>query len=300
MKNRVALILYTLVLVLSAQWVYGQSTSTPSTLKVAVSPVETKPVTPAPDKWEFELIPYLWMAAMKGDVTLKGIAASVDMSFSDIWSDLKFGAMLKLEAKKGRWGIFLDTVYMDLDDSVTGKRTFTGPLGQRTAEILADANISMEQWVLELGGFYQLAEIPVGQEKGGVLSLDLLAGGRYWYLSTDVDVGLVLDANRNTIARNISQKGSKEWIDPFIGLRTRIQLTKNLMLVLRGDIGGFSVGSQFTWNASGYFGYSVSEMVSLWAGYRALGVDYRDGSGSRKFEYDMTFQGPVLGVGFRF
>lgn len=285
------------LVIISAQLAYGQDASAPGP---AASPVETKPVAPARDKWEFEVVPYLWMSAMKGDVTIKGIESSVDMSFGDIWNDLTFGAMLKIEARKGRWGIFLDTVYMNLEDDIQGKRTFTGPLGQRTAELLADANINMEQWVLELGGFYQLAEIPVGQEKGGVLSLDLLAGGRYWYLSTDVDIGLVLDANRNTIARNISQSGSRDWIDPFIGLRTRIQLTKNLMVVVRGDIGGFGVGSDFSWNVAGYFGYRASEMISLWAGYRALGIDYKCGSGNNKFVYDMTFQGPVLGIGFRF
>ena len=222
------------------------------------------------------------------------------MSFSNIWNDLTFGAMLKIEAKKGRWGIFLDTVYMNLEDDIQGKRTFTGPLGQRTVEILADADISMEQWVLEFGGFYELAKTTVGQDKDKMMYLDLLVGGRYWYLSTDVDVNLVLDTNGSTIARNISQSGSRDWIDPFVGLRTRIQLTKDLMLVLRGDIGGFCVGSDFSWNAAGYFGYRVSDMISLWAGYHALGVDYRDGSGNRKFEYDMIFQGPVLGVGFRF
>jgi hypothetical protein len=72
------------------------------------------------------------------------------------------------------------------------------------------------------------------------------------------------------------------------------------MMVFRGDIGGFSVGSKFSWNASGYLGYSVSQMMSLWAGYRALGVDYESGSGNSKFVYDMLFRGPVLGVSFLF
>jgi hypothetical protein len=40
-------------------------------------------------------------------------------------------------------------------------------------------------------------------------------------------------------------------------------------------------------------------MVGLWAGYRALGVDYKHGSGSHKFEYNVTMQGPTAGVGFR-
>lgn len=263
-------------------------------------PPEAKVATSAESKWEFDVIPYLWMAGLKGDATIKGIDASVDMSFSDIWDDLKFGGMTHIEAKKDRWGLFLDATYMKLETSVEGTRSSTGPLGRRTVEVLADADLSMEQLAIEFGGSYELAKTPVGQDKGGMMYLDLLLGARYWYLSGDIDMGLVLDTNMNETARNISQSGSKEWIDPFVGLRTRIQLTKDLMLVLRGDIGGFDVGSRFTWNVSGYLGYSVSEMVSLWAGYRALGVDYHDGSGSSKFVYDVTFQGPSLGMGFHF
>jgi hypothetical protein len=300
MLRKIAFIFCFVALTLWVHWVYGQEASTPSLSSSAVLPVELKPVKPAQDKWEFEVIPYGIMPTLKGNVTIKGIDGKVNMSFGDIWSDLTFAGMMHIEAKKDRWGLFLDATYMNLKTSVEGTRSFSGPLGLRTADLLVDADIGMEQWAVEFGGSYQLGKTPVGQDKTSMMYLDLLAGGRYWYLSTDVDVGLILDANGNQVARNISQSGSKQWIDPFIGLRTRFQLTKDLMMVFRGDVGGFSVGSKFSWNVAGYIGYSVSEMVGLWAGYRALGVDYRDGSGYDKFVYDVVIQGPVIGVGFRF
>jgi hypothetical protein len=68
--------------------------------------------------------------------------------------------------------------------------------------------------------------------------------------------------------------------------------------VLRGDIGGFGVGSKFTWNTSALLGYSVSRVVSVWLGYRALGLDYKSGSGFNKIEFDAIMHGPILGVGF--
>ena len=292
MKNATKgiVLVFIMALMLGGSIAYGQ----------VAQPAESKVAAPAESKWEFDVIPYSYMSALKGDVTIKGTKASVDMSFGDIWDNLKFGGMTHIEAKKDKWGLFLDATNMKLETDISGSRSFTGPLGQRTLELLADADISMEQLAIEFGGSYQFAKTPVGPDQGGMMYLDVLVGGRYWYLSTDVDIGLVLDGSGGTIAKNISQSGSKEWIDPFVGLRARIQLTKKLMLALRGDIGGFSVGSQFTWNASGYFGYSLSEMVSLWAGYRALGVDYRDGSGSNKFVYDVIFQGPAVGIGFRF
>ena len=69
---------------------------------------------------------------------------------------------------------------------------------------------------------------------------------------------------------------------------------------MRGDVGGFSVGSKFTWNASAVLGYSISRVVSLGLGYRALYVDYESGSGSNKFEYKVTMYGPMVGVGSYF
>ncbi len=280
------------VFILTGSIAYGQTTQ----------PVQSTAAAPAKSGWEFEVTPYMFMPTMKGDMTTKGIDASVDMSFGDILSNLKFGGMLFLQAKKDTWGLFLDTSYMKLQTDVQGTRSFTssGPLGRITVDTLLDAELSMEQLVIELGGFYQLAKFPVGQDKGGMMYLDLLLGARYWALSGDIDIGLVIDGNHNTIARNISESGNKQWIDPFIGLRTRIQFTKDLALALRGDIGGFGVGSEFSWNASTYLGYSVSQMVTLYAGYRALSVDYRDGSGIDRFIYNMTFHGPAIGVGFRF
>lgn len=300
MIKRMVCLLCVAALALSAQVAYGQDASAPPVPGPAFSPAETKSATPAQDKWEFQVVPYGIMAALKGSVTIKGIEAKVDMSFSDILSDLELAGMMHMEAKKGKWGFFLDPTYMKLKTSGEGTRSFRGPLGQQTVDAFVDADISMEQWAVDFGGFYEFAKIPVGQDKDKMMYLDILAGGRYWYLSGDIDVGLVLDANGNQVARSISQNGSRQWIDPFVGLRTRFQLTKDLMMVFRGDVGGFSIGSKFAWNVSGYLGYSVSEMVSLWAGYRALGVNYQNGSGNDKFVYDVTIQGPAIGIGFRF
>jgi hypothetical protein len=282
------------------QWAYGQDASAPPAPGPAFLTAETKSVTPAQDKWEYAVIPYGLMAALKGSLTIKGIEAKIDMSFSDILSDLELAGMMHMEAKKGRWGFFLDPTYMKLKTSGEGTKYISGPLGRRSAELFVDGDVSMEQWAVDFGGFYELTKTPVGQDKDKMMYLDLLVGGRYWYLSGDIDVGLVLDANGNRVARSISQNGSRQWVDPFVGLRTRFQLTKDLMMVFRGDVGGFSIGSKFAWNVSGYLGYSVSEMVSLWAGYRAIGVNYQNGSGNDKFVYDVTIQGPAIGVGFRF
>ena len=65
---------------------------------------------------------------------------------------------------------------------------------------------------------------------------------------------------------------------------------------LRGDIGGFGVGSQLTWDVTASVGYRMSDTATLLFGYRHLDVDYQDG----RFKIDGQFSGPYLGLSFRF
>jgi hypothetical protein len=72
---------------------------------------------------------------------------------------------------------------MNLGTDVDGSRRFTGPDGIAHIQTYLDASVDMEEWLVELGGAYQLAKVPIGQNQRGTMMLDLLVGGRYWYLS---------------------------------------------------------------------------------------------------------------------
>jgi hypothetical protein len=65
---------------------------------------------------------------------------------------------------------------------------------------------------------------------------------------------------------------------------------------LRGDIGGFGIGSDITWNLVGMVDFKPWKHVGLFGGYRALYQDYSTGSGSNKFKFDATMHGPLLGL----
>jgi len=235
--------------------------------------------------WEFHLIPYFWMAGLDGDTTFKGNKSQVDASFSDILDNLDIGVLVHFEAQKERWGFFLDTNYLKLSSDAHVDDPNVGRI---------DAKLKVEQWLIDFGGVYRFGRWSLEAEQGREISLELLGGGRYWDLKTELD----LNAPLAGLGANV--KVSEDWIDPFIGLRLRADLTPKLSLALRGDIGGFGVGSDFSWNASAIFGYSFSEMISVWLGYRALGVDYEDGSGPDKFAYDVTMSGPIVGLAFKF
>ena len=84
----------------------------------------------------------------------------------------------------------------------------------------------------------------------------------------------------------------------------RHQFAPNLNLVVSGDVGGFSVGSQFSWQALAALNYDFYVRNNVtWSGmigYKALYVDYSRGAGLTRYEYDMNMHGPIFGVSARF
>ncbi|MGD8962308.1 MAG: hypothetical protein PVH43_07320, partial [Desulfobacterales bacterium] len=82
-------------------------------------------------------------------------------------------------------------------------------------------------------------------------------------------------------------------------------LSEHWTLSLLGNVGGFGVGSDFTWETLGGIGYrfrlfSKENNARAVGGYRAVYQDYTDGSGNDKFEWDVTLHGPILGLVIEF
>ena len=131
------------------------------------------------------------------------------------------------------------------------------------------------------------------EHDGPKLILDTYAGVRYTYLDVDLDV-----------SPGGSFGDDQQWVDPIVGLRTLWQLTPKWGVTALGDIGGFGVGSDFQWMATGLvtyrFGLLGDDNARFGAGYRAIHQDYSDGSGANKFEWDVTLHGPVFALGIEF
>jgi hypothetical protein len=224
------------------------------------------------DRWQLSVTPYIWMTGMNGDVKVRGAEAEIDVGFDDIWDALDFAGQVHIEAQKGRWGLLLDPTYMALS-------------ADKELNV-ADAEMEIDIWIVEFGGFYRIMDSP--GFKGRPMSLDVLAGGRYWDMETQLDIGALSgDAHSN-------------WVDPFIGLRWVTQLTDRLLLHVRGDIGGLAVyddASEFTWNVYAGLGFKLSEKMTLVTGYRALDLDREEGD---DLETDLTMAGPEIGLHIQF
>ncbi|WP_136808253.1 hypothetical protein [Desulfosediminicola flagellatus] len=231
----------------------------------------------ANDSWRFTLIGYLHLAGINGDVTVKGETIEVNESFSDLIENADFGGSFHLEARKGKWGVFVDPMYMKMSADEEA-----GPL---------NVGIEVEQWLVEVGGIYEISNWSLGNTGDRLAKIDLLAGGRYFSLEIDMDFNLLPEVN-----------GKGDWVDPFVGIRFQADLTNKVKLLLRGDIGGFGIGSapDFAWNVHTALGYDLSEKSTLWFGYRVLDVDYEDESDVGLFGWDMTTSGFEIGYAYRF
>ncbi len=227
------------------------------------------------DDWRFIAAPYLWAMSIDGDLTVRGRSTDVSIGFDDIISELDFAALGHLEAGKGRWGIFFDNVYSSIsadEDTVIGTVKLENTL-----------------FMMEIGGLFRVSQWSGSSPEATPGAFEILGGARYWEITGEL-----------TLPNTERPEQTGDWTDPFVGARVSIPLSDKLLLSLRGDVGGFSYGSDFSWNVVGLLGYEFTPLISAWGGYRALGVEYDEGSGNNYFEIDATFHGPMLGVMFRF
>jgi hypothetical protein len=102
----------------------------------------------------------------------------------------------------------------------------------------------------------------------------------------------------NTLGFDVSQ--DKTWVDPLVGLILHSSGERRVQLKVYTEIGGFGLGSDFTWQVFPTVGFKFTDHFSLEAGYRWLDMDYSTGDGNEQFVYDVLTQGPIGGLAFRF
>jgi hypothetical protein len=89
---------------------------------------------------------------------------------------------------------------------------------------------------------------------------------------------------------------AEDWWDPYVGVRARLNLSTAFYLAAKADIGGFGIGSDLTWQASGALGCQLTRSIHAELGYRYLYTDYnKDG-----FLYEVSQSGLEITVGINF
>lgn len=227
--------------------------------------------------WRHTVVLYGMGAAIDGETTIGDLTVPVDLSISDVFDALEFGAMAAWRAENDTWSFTLDATYMGLGGT------------QESDRGLVKGDVDVDQFTLmgTLG-------------RRWTERVELLASLAYFDLSADLLVRTTAPVSGVVTVREASQDAS--WVDPLIGLQYNVPFADRWRFNLRGDIGGFGVGSDFSYQGLVNVGWQATDTVHLILGYRIIGFDYEDGNrGSRNYQrFDLTEQGPLAGIAFSF
>jgi len=220
-------------------------------------------------KWNYLAEIYLMFPTMSGEVGIANLPpVEVDADASQIFGNIKMGMMLYLEANTDEWAITSDLLYMKLGQDVVSKND------------VISGEVNMKQTALEVAGLKRINNWLEAGVGGTLVSL---------YTGLDLETKTINDENK-------SGDVSRTWFDPIILVRTQGVVKEDWLLQFRGDIGGFGVGSDFSWQVQANVGYKFSELFHASLGYRYIGIDYDKDD----FKYDVDTYGLVLRFGFNF
>lgn len=142
---------------------------------------------PVSSLWEVTVTPYGWLASIDGDLAVNGYSASTHVGIDEILDHLDMVAMLNVEARRGRWGGWIDGIYL----SMSSDAETPGPL-------LDSLGIGSKTLLLEGALFYRLWE-------GSRGFIDLYGGVRYNRAETDLSFH-TSDSGIRQVAEDLSER----------------------------------------------------------------------------------------------
>ena len=209
-------------------------------------------------QWDWKLTPYLWAAGIDGSASIGPLEGNASVSFSDIVDILRGGALVRLEAQRDRHGFYGDLLYLRLKDE-DARDTVGGSL-----ELKLDSFIAEGAWFYRINDTYALE-----------------VGARYWDFETTLRPALFPAVSR-----------TNDFVDGFIGFRSGFDINDTWDLLFRGNVGGG--GSDFSAGLQVDFRRRFANGNTLDIGYRALDIDFEDGSGLLTTGLDLSMQGLAI------
>lgn len=230
------------------------------------------------EDWNFFLAGYLTATAIDSKTTSYAPGGDqvieIDASFSDLLENLDYGASGMFIARKGVFSFNVDLVFigLDIDQSL--------PLPSSEANI----NVDIREHELYVG-YAAFDAYP---------ELEVLTGIRY----IDQDITVKIKTPGPTQKLTIGD----DWVDPFIGLRYMGPINNKWGWYLRGDIGGFNVGSDFSWRIDLGTTYRFDKHWEAAFFYKVLDIDYDTGTSGTPsiYKWDGKESGLTLGIGYYF
>lgn len=213
------------------------------------------------------VVPYYWFSNIDGQQHVDGADLHVTSDTT------RPGWAGRLEAGKGRWrGLFEIS-----RGGVAGNLEETSDPAARTYDF------HVTTW--ELVATYEMGDPLTAR------ALEVLAGIRH--VSQQQVFGTDIDA--------ATREFDASWTEPLVGFRYYATVGGPFWFTVRSDIGGFGVGSKFTWVLDGEVGIEVMSHFDLTMRYRYLETEYDNGaSGDELYIWEEgQSQGWLFGAVFK-
>ena len=229
------------------------------------------PAPPSP--WSFQIVPYLLLAGIGGDISGPRESVSVNASIGDVLSHLDGGLMLVGEAHYRRWFVFGDFDYARL--SANGG---WGP-------IFGTPSATLTEYLFTVNGGYRFVDMPS-------IKADAMIGTRIFSFGTD------LGTSGGLVVPPLSNSATITWADPILAGRVILPFDDGKapwFATIYGDVGG-GPNSDLTYQFFGGLGYNFNKTIAGFVGYRYLEIQHSTG----RLDLRINQQGPMLGAAFRF
>jgi len=218
-----------------------------------ISAGSATPNRPADRGWDIRATSYMWLQGIHGDISAFGRDLGFKASPTDLASRAKLGIQEIVGAQFKRFTISGDILWTPLE--VKSSNSLLNP----PPAALSKAKYNPLAITPEIG--YRLID-------SDRIQIDALAGMRYWHLGTDFTLAPALGGT--TLSKTI------EWVDPLVGARIKLPVSKKLTASIWGDAGGWGAGSQLDYQVLGALSYQMKPKWALDAGWRYIYTDYSD------------------------
>jgi opacity protein-like surface antigen len=224
--------------------------------------------------WTGQATLYAWLPVINGKQKGPDGQPVIDLDTSDVLSALDMAFMGSAIFQKEKFGILLDAVYADLGTDGTWLRT---------AVTRVDTETTTKLGMYTLAAMYRVYDDPKG-------FVDVYGGARYF--NTSIDFRL---STAHLGDADFTKK--LDWTDPIVGVRGGMALNDRWALAGFADMGGFDGSSDTSWELYGGANYAFTERWQGTLGYRYVSIQKEV---TQKAALDISLQGPVFGITYRF
>ena len=240
-------------------------------------------------KWKYGVELYVYLPSIGGTLNLPlsgDNAGRISVDADTLLDSLEFAMMGMFEAHNGRWGVYTDLMYLNVGGSKSETRDFSLDGGALPGTVTGDLDLDLKGTIWTLAGEYRVVADPAW-------TVDVLGGVRMFSLKPSIDWSVSTSLPGLPGRSGGSEIRQTSW-DAIVGVKGRYAFgaSRAWYVPFYADVGGG--GSDLTWQVAAGVGYNYGNWTfnALW---RYLDYDFDDGDAIK----DMNFNGPMLGVGYR-